>query len=73
MSIGSKLFPKELQPTALGFVFVLAQAGGAFFPAITGIVASRAGVKVLQPILVGLIVALGVSWMLVPQVKKRDE
>jgi fucose permease len=73
MSIGSKLFSKELQPTALGFVFVLAQAGGAFFPAITGVVASRAGVQVLQPILVGLIVALGISWMLVPRVKKRDD
>lgn len=73
MSIGSKLFSKELQPTALGFVFVLAQAGGSFFPAITGIVASRAGVKVLQPILVGLIVALGISWILVPKAKKRDE
>jgi fucose permease len=73
MSIGSKLFSKELQPTALGFVFVLAQAGGAFFPAVTGIIASRAGVKIMQPILVGLIVALGISWVLVPRVKKRDE
>lgn len=73
MSIGSKLFMKESQPTALGFVFVLAQAGGSFFPAITGIIASRVGVKVLQPILVGLIVALGISWILVPEVKKREE
>lgn len=73
MSVGSKLFSKQLQPTALGFVFVLAQAGGAFFPAVTGIVASRAGIKVLQPMLVGLIVALGGSWMLVPSRKQRDE
>ncbi|KAF2029593.1 MFS general substrate transporter [Setomelanomma holmii] len=73
MSIGSKLFSKELQPTALGFVFVLAQAGGAFFPAVTGIIASHAGVEIMQPILVGLIVALGISWVLVPKVQKRDE
>lgn len=73
MSIGSKLFEKEIQTTALGFVFVLAQAGGSFFPAITGIVASEAGVKVMQPILVGLIVAMGISWVLVPKVKKHDE
>ncbi|KAF2628337.1 MFS general substrate transporter [Macroventuria anomochaeta] len=72
MSVGSKLFPKELQPTALGYVFVLAQAGGSFFPAITGIIASRVGVKVMQPILVGLIVATGISWALVPKVKHRD-
>ena len=73
MSIGSRLFPKEIQPTALGFVFVLAQAGGSFFPAITGIIASQAGVKTMQPILVGLIVAMGISWVLVPRVKERDE
>ncbi|KAH7383936.1 major facilitator superfamily domain-containing protein [Pyrenochaeta sp. MPI-SDFR-AT-0127] len=73
MSIGSKLFAKDIQPTALGFVFVLAQAGGSFFPSITGIIASRAGVKVMQPILVGLIVAMGISWAMVPKVEKRDE
>ncbi len=72
MSVGSKLFTKDQQPTALGLVFVLAQAGGSFFPAITGVIASRAGVQVMQPILVGLIVATGISWALVPKVKQRD-
>ncbi|KAJ4370136.1 hypothetical protein N0V86_008872 [Didymella sp. IMI 355093] len=72
MSVGSKLFSKELQPTALGYVVVLAQAGGSFFPAITGVIASRAGVKVMQPMLVGLIFATGISWALVPKVKHRD-
>lgn len=72
MSVGSKLFTKEQQPTALGYVFVLAQAGGSFFPAITGVIASRVGVKVMQPVLVGLIIATGISWALVPKVKHRD-
>jgi fucose permease len=73
MSVGSKLFDKRIQPTALGFVFVLAQAGGALFPALTGVIASRVGVKVLQPILVGLIVATGVAWTLVPRLPKRSD
>jgi len=73
MSVGSKLFDKRIQPTALGFVFVLAQAGGALFPALTGVIASRAGVKVMQPILVGLIVATGIAWVLVPKVPKRSD
>lgn len=72
MSVGSKLFTKEQQPTALGYVFVLAQAGGSFFPAITGVIASRVGVKVMQPVLVGLIVATGLSWAFVPRIKHRD-
>lgn len=49
------------------FVFVLGQIGGSIFPAITGIIASRMGVKVLQPILVGLLSAAGVSWLLLPK------
>ncbi|KAF2656478.1 MFS general substrate transporter [Lophiostoma macrostomum CBS 122681] len=73
MSIASRLFPDHIRPTALGIVFVLAQAGGALFPAITGVIASKAGVKVLQPMLLGLIIAMGIAWALVPRVKKRDE
>lgn len=72
MSVGLKLFPKELQPTALGYVFVLAQARGSFFPAVTGIIASRTGVKVMQLTLVGLIVATGIAWVVVPRVKHRN-
>ncbi|KAL2760009.1 hypothetical protein ACRALDRAFT_2116202 [Sodiomyces alcalophilus JCM 7366] len=72
MSVGSKLFPRELNSTAMAFVFVLAQSGGAMFPFITGVLASRAGVAVLQPILVGLWVGSGISWLLVPKVKKDE-
>jgi fucose permease len=57
---------------AAGLVFVIAQAGGAIFPAITGLIATRAGVSVLQPILIGLIVAMGLSWALIPKVSKKQ-
>ncbi|KAK7181949.1 hypothetical protein DPSP01_006179 [Paraphaeosphaeria sporulosa] len=73
MSIASKIFDKRIQATAMGLIFVLAQAGGALFPSITGVIASQAGVKVMQPILVGLIVAMGISWTLIPKVPKRDD
>ncbi|KAL1957552.1 hypothetical protein VTO42DRAFT_5779 [Malbranchea cinnamomea] len=67
VSVGSKLFPPELCSSALALVFVLGQVGGSIFPAVTGIIAAHAGVKVLQPMLVGLIVAMGISWLLVPK------
>ena len=73
MSIASKLFDKDIQVTAIGFIFMLANAGGAVFPALTGIIARTAGLKVMQPIVVGLIVAMGVAWALVPKVPKRDD
>ncbi|KAL2427300.1 hypothetical protein ABEF95_011395 [Exophiala dermatitidis] len=73
ISVASKLCPKSVQTTALGFIFVLAQAGGSLFPTLTGLVAAHAGVKVLQPILVALFVGTGVSWWLVPRVDKVRE
>jgi fucose permease len=55
-----------------GLVFIIAQAGGAIFPALTGLIATKAGVGVLQPILIGLIVAMGLSWSLMPKVIKKQ-
>jgi fucose permease len=54
-------------------IFVVAQAGGAIFPSLIGLVAARAGVKVLQPIVVALIVVMGATWAFVPKAPKRLE
>ncbi|GJD03206.1 glucose and galactose transporter [Colletotrichum higginsianum] len=70
ISVGSKLFSPEIRPTALSFVFVFGQIGGSIFPVMTGIIASRAGVGILQPVLVALIAGTGISWLLVPNPKQ---
>lgn len=67
VSVASNLFPKQLQASALGMIFVVAQAGGAIFPALVGLIASKAGVQVLPPIVAGLIVAMGIAWSFVPK------
>jgi fucose permease len=69
VSVGSKLFPEDIRSTALSFVFVFAQMGGSVFPIVTGVVAARAGVAILQPVLVSLLVAAAVSWVIVPKPK----
>jgi fucose permease len=56
-----------------GLVFVIAQAGGAIFPSLIGLIASHAGVKVLQPIVAGLIVLMGISWVIVPKPRSHRE
>lgn len=56
----------------LGLIFVLAQAGAAIFPSFTGLIATSAGVQVLQPIITALIVGGGVSWWLLPNVTLKD-
>ncbi|KAK3715692.1 hypothetical protein LTR37_006917 [Vermiconidia calcicola] len=71
VSVGSKLIPSELQSWGLSLIFVVAQAGGAIFPAVTGVIAARAGVGTLQPILVGLLAAMVVSSFIVPDPRKK--
>ncbi|KAI0024335.1 major facilitator superfamily domain-containing protein [Xylariomycetidae sp. FL0641] len=72
MSVASKLFPRDSQTAALGLIFVVAQAGGAIFPSITGLIATHAGVAILQPIVLALFVAGGLSWLLVPKVQTHQ-
>jgi fucose permease len=66
------LFSPRIHSTALAFVFVFAQMGGCFFPIITGLVASHAGVAVLQPMLCALLAATSISWLLVPKPKESE-
>jgi fucose permease len=54
-------------------IFVIAQAGGAIFPSLIGVIAAKAGVKVLQPIVAGLIVIMGVTWAFVPKASSHLE
>ncbi|PPJ60434.1 hypothetical protein CBER1_07340 [Cercospora berteroae] len=70
ISVGSKLMPHEVQQSGLAVIFVMAQAGGSVFPAITGVIAAEGGVGTLQPILIGLLAALAISWFLVPNPTK---
>ncbi|KAH8667624.1 major facilitator superfamily domain-containing protein [Tricladium varicosporioides] len=73
VSVASKIFPKHLQPAALGMIFVVAQAGGAIFPSLIGVIATHAGVKVLPPIVAALIIVMSVTWAFVPKVDERKE
>ncbi|PQE11485.1 MFS transporter protein [Rutstroemia sp. NJR-2017a BBW] len=70
------LVPSRIITPALSLIFVIAQAGGTIFPALTGIVAARlgdggGGVKVLQPVVLGLLGAMMAAWWLVPGVARR--
>ncbi|KAI5788265.1 major facilitator superfamily domain-containing protein [Geopyxis carbonaria] len=73
VSVATKLVPAELHTAALGWIFVVGQAGGAVWPALTGVVAAKHGVGVLQPVAVGLMVATAGVWAMVPKGKGRDE
>ncbi|KAK4151845.1 bypass of stop codon protein 6 [Chaetomidium leptoderma] len=73
ISVGTRLFPADINATAISFVFVFAQIGGSVFPMVTGVLAAHTGVSAMQPVLVGLIVAMTISWLLVPQPKGKTK
>jgi fucose permease len=53
-------------------VFVFAQMGGSIFPIITGLLSTKFGVQVLQPILVSLIAVTTICWFLIPEPKDSE-
>ncbi|OBT86327.1 hypothetical protein VE02_07428 [Pseudogymnoascus sp. 03VT05] len=73
MTTGKMLIPPAKLAPSLGIIFVVAQAGGAVFPAATGVIAAKAGVGVLQPMMVGLIVAMAISWACVPKPQTKED
>ncbi|KAL7271776.1 hypothetical protein RUND412_005439 [Rhizina undulata] len=70
ISIMTKLLPRELHTAAVAFSATMGQAGSAGFPFLTGAVAAKAGVGVLQPVLVALLGGMVVLWAFVPRVRR---
>ncbi|RMD42270.1 hypothetical protein DV735_g2845, partial [Chaetothyriales sp. CBS 134920] len=68
----TKLLPKHIHVSAIGFSMALGGTGGTVFPFIIGAIAAAKGVRVLQPIILALIVCVTLTWLCFPKLKKRD-
>ncbi|CAE6440915.1 unnamed protein product [Rhizoctonia solani] len=66
MKVTSGLVPKRILTGCIGWIASSGQVGSAVFPFMTGALAQKYGVKVLQPMLVGMIGSLILLWTLVP-------
>ncbi|PQE15300.1 Major facilitator superfamily domain general substrate transporter protein [Rutstroemia sp. NJR-2017a BVV2] len=62
----TKLLPKRLHISAIGFAAAFGGGGAALFPFAVGATAQAKGVKVLQPIALGLLAAMLGLWCLLP-------
>ncbi|CAE6464179.1 unnamed protein product [Rhizoctonia solani] len=58
---------------AISWIASSGMSGSAVFPFITGVIAQKHGVQVLQPLIVGLLGTMVVIWALIPQVGKKKE
>ncbi|KAK7212692.1 hypothetical protein V2G26_019870 [Clonostachys chloroleuca] len=69
----TRLLPKHLHVSAVGFVAAVGGSGGALLPFATGALAQAKGVQVLQPIILAFLGLLLVLWLCLPRIgKKRD-
>ncbi|KAL2132764.1 hypothetical protein VTI74DRAFT_3388 [Chaetomium olivicolor] len=71
--VASKLLPKHLHVTVIGFASAFGGCGAALLPFAVGVLAQAAGVKVLQPIILALLAVMLGLWLFLPKVdNKRD-
>ncbi|CAE6433725.1 unnamed protein product [Rhizoctonia solani] len=67
----STIVPRRILTGSIGWVASFGQAGSAVFPFMTGALAQKYGVRVLQPLLIGMMSVLIVIWIVVPSGSQR--
>ncbi|KAF2467667.1 MFS general substrate transporter [Lindgomyces ingoldianus] len=72
-TIFSKLMPRHVQTTAIGFIAGAGSSGGAVAPFTTGILAQVVGTWVLHPVCIGMYVVMLACWFGLPKVRKRTD
>ncbi|KAJ7108818.1 major facilitator superfamily domain-containing protein [Mycena epipterygia] len=66
MNHAGRVFPRWLVTGAIGWIAGIATAGAAVVPFVTGAIASRVGIKSLEPVLVAMLGTMLVLWTVVP-------
>ncbi|KAJ7033673.1 MFS general substrate transporter [Mycena alexandri] len=69
-SVGRSV-PRWLLSGSIGWVAGLGQAGSAILPFVTGAIASKTGIRTLQPLLISLMAMFPILWALVPNSPQR--
>lgn len=64
--VATKLLPRELHVSAIGFAAAFGGGGAAVLPFAVGAIAQARGVQVLQPIVFALFVAILALWCMLP-------
>ncbi|KAK7044707.1 MFS domain-containing protein [Favolaschia claudopus] len=72
MNHTGRVLPRWLLTGSIGWIAGFGQAGSAVFPFITGAIASKTGIKALQPLLISMMSLMLVLWALVPGKRRVD-
>lgn len=68
--VATKLLPKALHVSAIGFAAAFGGGGAAVLPFAVGAIAQAKGVEVLQPFIIGLSGGILLLWLGLPRVQK---
>ncbi|EMD35608.1 hypothetical protein CERSUDRAFT_116336 [Gelatoporia subvermispora B] len=71
MNHSGRILPPWLLTGAIGWIAGFGQASSAVLPFLTGLLASREGIKSLQPLLVAMMGVMTILWALVPGEPRR--
>jgi fucose permease len=70
----TKLLPKHMHVPAIGFSAAFGGGGACVLPFGVGAIAQRAGVQVLQPVIMAMLVVATLLWAIgMPRIKKGDD
>ncbi|KAI0000192.1 MFS general substrate transporter [Russula compacta] len=73
MNESGRILPRWLLTACIGWIAGFGQTGSAALPFMTGAIASKAGIKSLQPVLVSMMGLLVVLWAWVPTAHQRQD
>ncbi|KAH7913474.1 major facilitator superfamily domain-containing protein [Hygrophoropsis aurantiaca] len=73
MNHAGRVLPPWLLTGSIGWIGGIGTAGAAFFPFLTGVLASKVGIQVLQPLIVAMMVLMALVWIMVPKAPRRVE
>lgn len=71
--VATKLLPKHLHVSAIGFAAAFGGSGAAILPFAVGAIAQAKGVSVLQPIILAVFAVLLGLWLCLPRINKKKE
>ncbi|KII95081.1 hypothetical protein PLICRDRAFT_86494 [Plicaturopsis crispa FD-325 SS-3] len=73
MNEARRILPNWVLTESIGWISGFGATGGALFPFIAGVIASKDGVKTLQPLLVSMMGTMFVLWTVVPKSRARGD
>lgn len=73
MVVCTKLLPKHLHVSSIGFAAAFGGSGGAILPFVVGVIAQSEGVETLQPIILALLAVILGLWLCLPRLSKKRE